>query len=205
MKMRNIITLITLCCFALFWIFSFIEYESSILIVLFIFSLLVSIKIFEVFMFYYLRAKRKKIGELELFTGKFRDYLISIVAVSLLYLSLKYSYLIDFAPTKFLNYFFDISRNPLPYFIISLTYLTGMFLTNNHVFYITESGLIIFGNYFESYFWNDFIEFSIIEEQSLIRFKKKNNKFLFVKFEESYFEENKEEILKVLNKNILYV
>lgn len=203
--MRKIISLITLVCFILFWIFSFIEFESSIMIVVLLISLLVSIKTFKVIMFYYLKNKRKKLGELELFTGKYRDFLISIVVVALLYFSTKYSYLIDFAPTKFLNYFFDISRNPLPYFIISLACLIGMFLTNNHVFYITESGLITFGNYFESYFWNDFIEFSIIEEQSLIRFKKKNNKFLFVKFEESYFEENKEEILKVLNKNILYV
>ena len=72
-------------------------------------------------------------------------------------------------------------------------------------FILTKKDLVTKGNYFEDYLWEDFIEFSLIEEQSLIRFKKKNDKFLFVKYEEPYFQDNKTEILSILNKNILYV
>ncbi|WP_157730125.1 hypothetical protein [Tenacibaculum jejuense] len=205
MKIRKVLKGLLFICFGLFFLFSIVDVQLSIEIVVFFIIALVVVKLNELLMIYFRSNYRKSLGRIELFRSKFWDYLISIIAIFLLYLTIRYDYLLELKPNTFVNFFFDPKANHFAYYIISLTYLISLVINDNRIFYYTKQGLVTKGNYFEDYLWEDFKTYTLIEEQSLIRFTKKNDKFLFVKYEESYFQENKTEILNVLNKNIPYV
>ncbi|WP_299674951.1 hypothetical protein [uncultured Tenacibaculum sp.] len=205
MKIRKVLKTSLFICFGLFFLFSVIDVQLSIEIVLFLVITLVVVKLYELFMIYFGSSNRILLGKIELFRSKIWDYLISILAIVLLYLTIRYGYLIEFKPNTFVNFFFDSTANHFAYYIISLIYLISFIINDKRIFYFTKQGLVSKANYFEDYLWEDFKAYTLIEEQSLIRFTNKNDKFLFVKYEESYFQENKTEILNVLNKNIPYV
>lgn len=205
MRIRKVLEALLFVCFGLFFLFSVIDFQLSVEIVLFLVITLVGFKIYELLIIRFGNYNRKLLGSIELFRSNSWNYVVSIIAIILLYLVLKYHYLLKFETNAFTNFFFDPGSNHFAYYIISVYYVIGLFINDNRIFYFTEQGLVTKGNYFEDYLWQDFKEFSIIEEQYLIRFKKKNNKFLFVKYQERYFEEINSEILKVLKKYIKYV
>ncbi len=189
----------------LFAIFSLIDVNVSISIVLFLIYLLVGIRIFEIVMFYNVKKKLIKLGEKELFTSKIWGILAALISIIFIYLSIKYSYLLEYEANEFNAYFWSSTKNSTTNFIIVLSFFIRSLIDDNRIFYLTQQGIITHGDYFEEYLWKDFKGFKVIEEQSLIRFTKKNDKFLFVKYKEPYFQENKKEVLSILNKNIPYV
>ncbi|WP_442267208.1 hypothetical protein ACSIGC_05820 [Tenacibaculum sp. ZS6-P6] len=205
MKIRKVLKTLLFVCFGLFFLFGIIDFKVSVEIILFFIIALVVVKLYELLMIFLGSYNRKLLGKIELFRSKFWDYLISMITVVLLYLIVRYDYLLEFKTNTFINFFFDSTSHYFAYYIIFSTYLISLLINDKHIFYFTKKGLVTKGNYFEDYLWEDFKAYTLIEEQSLIRFTKKNDKFLFVKYEESYFQENKTEILNVLNKNILYV
>lgn len=202
MKMRSILTLITVVAFLLFFIFSLVEVKNSILLFLFFVILIASVKFFEVVYFFSIKKKLLRLGEVELFNDQLRSILISVLAVLFLYVVIKVPNYYEIKLTSFVGFF--IGEHSYSKYLFAFLFINVIrtFLDNNRVFYLTNKGLLCPANYFEDYIWQEFKGYKIIEEQSLIRFTKKNDKFLFVKYEESYFEKRNIGITEVLNKNL---
>lgn len=203
MNKRKLLRITLLTLMGLFLVFSMVNVNYSITIWLTLFWSLILISLFELIAFYIRKRQYRILGGLEESKTRLKDILVFITIFGIAYVSVKYSYLIDLKSNQFLSFFFGERRS-----IVSEIFLLPLLKTlivDNTFFYITDKGVTTKGNYFEDYLWEDFKDYSLIEEQSLIRFRKKNDNFLFVKYEESYFQENKIEITKVLNKNIAYV
>ena len=69
-------------------------------------------------------------------------------------------------------------------------------------YYATEVGLLKSLEPEEEMKWEDFYSFKLIESHNIIRFEKKNLKYFFIKYEEEYFNEYREEILSFLEKKL---
>ena len=69
-------------------------------------------------------------------------------------------------------------------------------------YYATELGLLRSLEAKEEMKWDDFYNFKIIDSHNIIRFQKKNLKYFFIKYDEDYFKEFKEEIVSFLNKKL---
>lgn len=187
----------------LFLVFSMLNINYSGIIWLTLFGGLVLISFFELIAFQICKKRYKVLGKLNIPKTILKDFLIFIAVCLMFYVFVDYIHLVDVESNPFILFFLEEPKY-LGSNIFFLPILKTL-IVDNTFFYITDKGITTKGNYFEDYLWEDFKEYSLIEEQSLIRFRKKNDKFLFVKYEESYFQENKIEITKVLNKNIAYV
>ncbi len=188
----------------LFFIFSIVNVDYSLIIWLTLFWSLILISFFEFIAFQITKKNYLTLGKLEESKNKIKDIIIALAFIGFCYFFIEYSYLIGIETNQFKSYFFGKSKSNISDVLILLTLLKSLVIDNTF-FYITKEGLVTHGDYFQNYLWKDFKEYSLIEEQSLIRFKNKNDKFLFIKYEESYFQEDKIEITTVLNKNIPYV
>ncbi len=202
MKKRLLLKLFGALAIILFFVFSVIEVKNSILFFLAFIIPLVIIRFIEVVCFFVNRKKHIKLGKIEFFNDQLKSILINVLAICFLYLVIKYANNIDIKQTNFSS-FFTRDNNAFKYlFFVLFIHLIRTFVGDNRVIYLTDRGLLTSVNYFEDYLWKDFKSYKLIKEQSLIRFTKKNDKFLFVKYEELYFDERNLEITEVLNKNI---
>ncbi|WP_431164594.1 hypothetical protein [Tenacibaculum halocynthiae] len=147
--------------------------------------------------------KRKdlvEIGELEFFNKKYVDFVYLLLLI----------FFIFFLLPKVLEFLkFKGLRNDFNFTLIIfapqlLQFIIGVFSKEVGTFlYITERGLLSSMDTRESYFWDDFINYKIINDQKLFRFEKKNNKYLFISYDEKYFENNKKEILGIIKQNLV--
>lgn len=69
-------------------------------------------------------------------------------------------------------------------------------------YYATEDGLLRSLEAEEEIKWEGFYNFKIVDSDNIIRFQKKNLKYFFIKYDEEYFNEYREEILSFLNKKL---
>ena len=68
--------------------------------------------------------------------------------------------------------------------------------------FMSDKGIVRLFELKESYLWNDFINFKILPNQKILRFRKKNSEFFFISYDEKNFKEHKERILAILDKNL---
>lgn len=205
MKKRLLFKLSGALAIILFFVFSLVEVKNSILFFLVFIIPLVIIRFIEVVCFFVKRKSFIKLGERELFDSNIRSIVKGFCFVAFLFFVLKFSNYTDIKPNDFSVFFIGASETSKYFYAFLFVNLIMNFVDDNMIFYVTKTGLLSKANYFEDYLWKEFKSYKLIEEQSLIRFTKKNDKFLFVKYEESYFQKRKIEITEVLNKNIPYV
>jgi uncharacterized membrane protein len=70
------------------------------------------------------------------------------------------------------------------------------------IYYATEKGLMISLRGDEVKEWNDFYSYSILEDQDLIQFKKKDLKYLSIQYDAEYFHKYKKEITSFLDQKL---
>lgn len=142
-----------------------------------------------------------KLGEVENFVSPY-----FVVLLFLLY------GIVIFVAVSFLkdeNVIGDIRDvNSFVAFLILVPSITEMILSYKYsdlranLIFATDKGLIRTLQPKESFFWNDFRSYTFIEEYNLIRFKKKNLKYLVVSYDDDYFKEHKEKIVAFLDKKL---
>ncbi|WP_299107216.1 hypothetical protein [uncultured Tenacibaculum sp.] len=201
MKKRKVIELLVYLTLGLFLMFCYVDWNLSIILVSILISVLILIKAFEIIMFLIIKKKLLKLGRLELFRSEFLRGLIGIAFPIILLLLLKYSDFFEIEGNNFSTFFLRDTKQLVFYYTIVISLIFRYVVDDTAMFYATNKGLVTRGNYFESYFWSDFLEFKIIKEQSLIRFKKKNGKFLFITYDDT-FKEKEELIIESLSKNL---
>ncbi|CAL2115095.1 conserved membrane hypothetical protein [Tenacibaculum sp. 190130A14a] len=185
----------------LFVTFCYIDWNGAIIITLILIFGYVLIGVFELIQFFQRKKELLKLGCIELFRSEFLGVLVSIALPIILYLVISKLDFLNFESNDFTRFFLLESKMNIPFYIVIGTFIANLLINDRRVFYATDKGLVTRGNYFESYFWNDFLGYKIIKEQSLIRFKKKNGKFLFITYDESL--QGKEElIIESLSKNL---
>ncbi|MGB1043212.1 MAG: hypothetical protein ACPGU6_07445 [Tenacibaculum sp.] len=201
MKKRKMLQLVMVLVVVLFFICCYVDWNMSIIVMTILIFSLVFVKVFEIIRFFLRKKTLLKLGRIELFEKKMLNGFILIGITFLLYFFIKNADLIDFRTNDFTTFFLGNTGQFGMYYIIIVLFNLKNFIDDQSVFYLTDKGLVTRGNYFESYFWNDFLGYKIIKEQSLIRFKKKNGKFLFITYDESL--QGKEElIIESLSKNL---
>lgn len=200
MKRRSILKISFYLILVLFFTFSTWEVKKSIEIFTVLFVLIVVSKVYELIKFYRNKESFLKLGKRELFYNR---YIASFIFLILTVVYIGYLSKINFKlNTKFAHFFLiENTSSALFYGLFTSLIISELFGIEN-VFYITDKGISKKWNYFENYKWEDFLDFKIIKEQSLIRFKKKNNKFIFIKYEEETFINNEDLIISKLNKNL---
>lgn len=186
---------------ALFVTFCYIDWNGAIIITLALIVGYVLISVFELIQFFKRKKELLKLGRIELFRSEFLGVLVSIALPIILYLLIRKLDFLNFESNDFTRFFLLDSKMNIPFYIVIGTFISNLFINDKRAFYATDKGLVTQGNYFESYFWSDFLEFKIIKEQSLIRFKKKNGKFLFITYDDT-FKEKEELIIESLSKNL---
>ena len=70
-------------------------------------------------------------------------------------------------------------------------------------YYATEIGLLKSLEAKEKIIWEDFYRFKILDSEGIIRFQRKNLKYFFIKYDEEYFKEYREDIIFFLNKKLI--
>ncbi|CAL2103682.1 conserved membrane protein of unknown function [Tenacibaculum sp. 190130A14a] len=201
MRNRKLIQLLMYLILTLFVTFCYIDWNGAIIITLILIFGYVLIGVFELIQFFQRKKELLKLGCIELFRSEFLGVLVSIALPIILYLVISKLDFLNFESNDFTRFFLLESKMNIPFYIVIGTFIANLLINDRRVFYATDKGLVTRGNYFESYFWNDFLGYKIIKEQSLIRFKKKNGKFLFITYDESL--QGKEElIIESLSKNL---
>lgn len=201
MKERKILRLLLLLAIILFLMFCYIDWSGSIILFLVLILGLVLIKVFEIISFLRHKKKLLKIGRIELFEKKILQALKGLTFLFVLYIFIKKAHLITFKINDFTTFFLDNTRESMKYYIIMSLIILREVIDDDRMFYATDRGLVTYGNYFESYFWDDFLDFKIIKEQSLILFKKNKGEFLFITYDDS-FQGKEELIIESLSKNL---
>lgn len=202
METRIFLRSLAFISYVLFFVFSFVKTKYAVGSFLLLAVPLVCIKLYEIVRFYIQKKRSIKLGKMEFNNSPIRMFLIGGMSILFLYAYIKFFNYLDLEPTHFLEFFVGKNGNSPIYYGIMSGMLIRSFIDNPQDFYITKKGLVQSANYFEDYLWRNFSGYKLIEEQSLIRFTKKNGKFLFVNYDASYFEEKQEEIIEILNKNI---
>jgi hypothetical protein len=80
--------------------------------------------------------------------------------------------------------------------------LAGWFGEWRTTYYATKEGLIRSMNGDEILTWDDFYEYTLLEYQYLIKFKKKNLKSFSIKYDADYFHDYKQEITSFLDQKL---
>ncbi|WP_435263988.1 hypothetical protein [Tenacibaculum sp. nBUS_03] len=186
MKKRNVSRFLFYITSALFIIFCIWEIENAIIFFIPLLVFQVVLKVFEVIKFYKYKRRLIKLGEREFFLNQYiASFLVFIsFIVYIVYVS-RFNFDLN---TEFAYFFLGESGNSgFFYGLFMSLVIRGLFKVNYEV-YLTDKGIVKGRSYFEDYLWEDFLSFEIIKEQSLIRFKKKNDKFIFIKYEEDTFK-----------------
>lgn len=172
--------------------------------ILFSFSILYSLTILIESIRYRIRRDELiELGEEEHFHKKYIGYLISIAFVVFIYLSMTNEWLKGWlGEVSIFRDFHDAF-----YLVVLIPQLIefsiGFLFKEMGVFmYATKKGILYSMNTQEKYQWEDFNSYKIISDQKLLRFEKKNLKYLFISYEEKYFNKYREEILTILDKKL---
>lgn len=200
MKKRNVLRFLFYITSALFIIFCIWEIENAIIFFIPLLVFQVVLKVFEVIKFYKYKRRLIKLGEREFFLNQYiASFLVFIsFIVYIVYVS-RFNFDLN---TEFAYFFLGESGNSGVFYVLFMSLvIRGLFKVNYEV-YLTDKGIVKGRSYFEDYLWEDFLSFEIIKEQSLIRFKKKNDKFIFIKYEEDTFKNREGLIISKLNKNL---
>ncbi|CAM1355207.1 MULTISPECIES: hypothetical protein [Tenacibaculum] len=200
MKKRNVLRFLFYITSALFIMFCIWEIENAIIFFIPLLVFLIVLKVLEVIKFYKNKRRLVKLGEREFFLNQYIASFLILISfiVYVVYVS-KFNFDLN---TEFAYFFLGENGNSgFFYGLLMSLVIRGLFESNYEV-YLTDKGIVKGRSYFEDYLWEDFLSFEIIKEQSLIRFKKKNDKFIFIKYEEDTFKNREDLIISKLNKNL---
>ncbi|WP_299136208.1 hypothetical protein [uncultured Tenacibaculum sp.] len=200
MKKRNVLRFLFYITSALFIMFCIWEIENAIIFFIPLLVFLIVLKVLEVIKFYKNKRRLVKLGEREFFLNQYIvSFLILISFIVYVVHVSKFNFDLN---TEFAYFFLGENGNSgFFYGLLMSLVIRGLFESNYEV-YLTDKGIVKGRSYFEDYLWEDFLSFEIIKEQSLIRFKKKNDKFIFIKYEEDTFKNREDLIISKLNKNL---
>lgn len=192
--------------FATFFIISvllyfFIEYPYDIEII-FIISCIISIDILiKSIRFRIRRNNLIELGEQERFYGSWIGTLLFIAIIIALIFGIPKLEELGVLPEReerfHENFTFIVLMPQIIQFIIGIA-----FREMGQYMYVTEKGIIESMEVHESYLWEDFQSYGVLSDMKLIRFKKKNDKFLFIAYHEEHFNKHREHILTILGENL---
>ena len=151
----------------------------------------------------YLKRRKKliELGELERFHRNYIEPIALIIFVLTLFFVLPR--ISEWMNIKILRSNFNENFVILVFLPQLIQFFVGIFSKEmGTYFYITEKGIISSMEVKETYFWEDFINYKLLEDQNLLSFKKKKGKNLFISYHKEYFEKNRNEILNTLDNKL---
>lgn len=186
---------------ALIVLYPFIGYKYDFQII-FSFSVLYSLAILIDSIRYRIRRDNLiELGEEEHFHKKYISYLFLILFVLFIFFGVTRIEEFDIFPQMRKDY--NINFSIIIFLPQLIQFILGIAFKEMGVFmYATKKGILYSMNTQEKYQWEDFNSYKIISDQKLLRFEKKNLKYLFISYEEKYFNKYREEILTILDKKL---
>lgn len=91
----------------------------------------------------------------------------------------------------------------IPQFLDGISWM--IYGRHRTIYYATEKGMIISLRGDEVKEWNDFYKYTILEEQDIIKFQKKNLKYLSIQYNDEYFHKYRKEIVSFLDQKLTRV
>lgn len=190
---------ILILLFILCYIFEY-QYEEELIVSISVFTCLIIIS--NSFAFYKKKKKSIELGEPEYFSGS--PWSVILLLGGLLVLIF---YVIPWLNE--LNLFSGMKGEITLIHSISLlmpgiTELIMSYLFTDMIikYYATDEGLLKNLEAKEEMSWQDFYSFKIIESHNIIKFQKKSLEYFFIKYDEEYFSNHREEIISFLEKKV---